>query len=45
MSDIMVLFTIVIIIWFGIGGYIFYLHKKVGKLEKEIEDISRDKNV
>ena len=46
MSDIMVLFIIILAIWLGIGSYVFYLYKKVGKLENEIEAIkSKDKTI
>jgi len=40
MSDVQVFFTIILIIWVGIGGYLLYLHLKMGKLEQEILNLS-----
>ena len=40
MSDVQVFFTIILVIWVGIGGYLLYLHLKMGKLEQEILNLS-----
>ena len=42
MSDIHVVFFIILVIWLGIGGYVAFLHSKIGKLEKELEKLKRD---
>lgn len=35
MSQLNVVLTIVLIIWFGISGYLFYLDGRMKKLEKD----------
>ena len=35
MSELNTVLVIVLIIWFGIGGYMFYLDRRVTKLEKD----------
>ena len=39
MSDLLVFFIVVLVIWLGIGGYVFYLHKKIDHLEKELNKL------
>ena len=37
MSDLQTFFIVILVIWLGIGGYVLYMHLKLGKLEKEIQ--------
>lgn len=42
MSDIWVVFIVVLIIWLGIAGYFVFLHQGVNQLEKKVSLLKKD---
>ncbi len=43
MSNLDVFFAVILIIWFGIGGYLFYLHGKVKNLTVKIDELKQER--
>lgn len=39
MSEIMVVFLVVLIIWLGIAGYFVYIHRNISKLDSKVADL------
>ena len=43
MEPIYIVLIIVLIIWFGIFGYMFYLEREIKKLSEKIKNLDRNK--
>jgi CcmD family protein len=39
MSDIMIVFLVVLIIWLGMAGYFVFIHKNVNRLDQKMDEL------